>query len=737
MADPTSRTGEAPQTPPGQPHTQGESSRQQQPAPQPPPQAQFGPGILQNDALIAALNNIAQAMRQQAPAAPQPAARQDQLYGWKITNIGYFHPDVAGKNDVGQTELNGRVVFKDIHLFLDSVRNNCDSALKIDIIRRGMSSLLRGSAQTWYIAQITEEDRRWLNESLEHWRLALLDRFKMPQTEAAKKLTECEYTAEDCRAGKDIRDYAMQKIRYARDFGVEQDLQLLTYVYMGIYPNLRQLIRQPNSTSTIGAYLTDIEDVARSHSLALRQDQPSSSWGRDLLKEDQARQASVTTHHALMTTLTHLQEQLSSGSLAQDLGDAYYGGNRRDDRRDAPPRDQARGGGRGRGNYRDGNRQGQQDRYPDRYRPRWENRGDRFRGRGRRFGGFRMRGNKRYRYYPRDGRRFRRWVRPNNRGPTYLADEELVDQDDPHRDTIEHDLVEEGYVLADEFEEDAHSEYISDDDNTNSLEQDNTTTDMVYHLNQKPVKPAKGQSRWKQPPSKPSEKTPDKATAAGPSNDRSEPSADKHDDQPRRPWSCRKCRERFQQYVQLIRHLSAGQCSGYKPSQSKGATSPRNRHTDRPRVTFDLPEASSSLQEPLSRQEVAQPPVEAAYNATLTTGMVIEARPSPDREVDHLHRSSYLKFAVKPSPEGKLRQVCGDTGSSLALAERQWVVDNFPDAVFSSCPPRAVSGVNSRTKVDEMVNFSVIVPGIVNGVEVFGKFEVSSLVIPMRTSPQS
>jgi hypothetical protein len=63
-----------------------------------------------------------------------------------------------------------------------------DTPAKTDIVRRNLKTLLRGSAQQWYIAQLQEEDREWLKQSVDNWKFALRRYFGLPPSQAEKLL---------------------------------------------------------------------------------------------------------------------------------------------------------------------------------------------------------------------------------------------------------------------------------------------------------------------------------------------------------------------------------------------------------------------------------------------------------------------------------------------------------------------------------------------------------------------
>jgi hypothetical protein len=149
-------------------------------------------------------------------------------HGWKISMIGQFNPEMEAPNGEACTDQGGHTVYKDVELFLDAVTDHCDTPAKRDIIRRDLKTLLRGTAQQWYIAQLQEEDREWLKQSVDNWMMALRRYFGLPVSEAEKLLISCTFNETNIQQNKSIRTYAMDKMRFAKPFGSIQTLQLLT-----------------------------------------------------------------------------------------------------------------------------------------------------------------------------------------------------------------------------------------------------------------------------------------------------------------------------------------------------------------------------------------------------------------------------------------------------------------------------------------------------------------------------
>lgn len=242
--------------------------------------------------------------------------------------------------------------------------------------------------------------------------------FGLPASEAEKLLISCTFNEADIQQGKSFRTYAMDKMRYAKAFGSTQTSQLLTYVYNGIYPPLRQLLREPIMTDNAATYIAYIEDTARSHAEVVRG--PSSGLAQCFEKRDNGRQApGITQQQSIPVTPAHHYDEANAPySQHSDTTDNVYFGNwRRDDSRQ--PYRGGRGGGRGGGRFSgaDAGRARSNFRRDDNRYPsstsnnpsNYDNSYQSFRGRGygnRRFSGHVRRGGRPFRRYIRDGRHF-------------------------------------------------------------------------------------------------------------------------------------------------------------------------------------------------------------------------------------------------------------------------------------------------------------------------------------------
>jgi hypothetical protein len=90
-------------------------------------------------------------------------AQNETLKGWRILNIGFFHPNadptIYAEGDqfiVGQD-----IHFRNIHLFITSVETNiAGSDQRRARVCRDLNQLFKGPAVEWWIAQLSPTDRQ-------------------------------------------------------------------------------------------------------------------------------------------------------------------------------------------------------------------------------------------------------------------------------------------------------------------------------------------------------------------------------------------------------------------------------------------------------------------------------------------------------------------------------------------------------------------------------------------------
>lgn len=88
-------------------------------------------------------------------------------------------------------------------------------------LRLNLFKYLRGTAHTWYISQLTPEQRAVLFEGPEinNWKTILLRKYQVPQEEAWRKLQAMEYNEEDIKSNRPPAEFVLSVMQLAQAGG--------------------------------------------------------------------------------------------------------------------------------------------------------------------------------------------------------------------------------------------------------------------------------------------------------------------------------------------------------------------------------------------------------------------------------------------------------------------------------------------------------------------------------------
>ncbi|KAL1967226.1 hypothetical protein VTN77DRAFT_3517 [Rasamsonia byssochlamydoides] len=182
-----------------------------------------------------------------------------QIEPWNGEEVGYFHPDLADDNDAAVVVIDNRVHYRDVHVFIDRVRQVA-AVRGSDAVKHQLWVCLRGLALSWYSVELSEHQRRSLRlDTLEDgWISALVEQFKLTKNETEKKLKFASYTMADVRAGVSVRGFAQRVFRYTTATGMNSITEQLLAVWSKLDPELRVHIPQPTPTLTTSEFLDQL-----------------------------------------------------------------------------------------------------------------------------------------------------------------------------------------------------------------------------------------------------------------------------------------------------------------------------------------------------------------------------------------------------------------------------------------------------------------------------------------------
>ena len=199
-------------------------------------------------------SNLSGLQGPQEPTAPSTS--------WHASDIGYFDPLLDKAYGEGELLTVGRdTYYRNVHLFVERIK---DLAMikGAALVRNNINTALRGSAQSWYTAELTNLERIGLRSDtngVDAWCTALIARFKEPSGVALTKLTAEKYTVRDARNRREPSAYVQAIIRHARAANIEGVLNQLTFAHEGIAAELRVFIDPPSETTSVSQFIRTLD----------------------------------------------------------------------------------------------------------------------------------------------------------------------------------------------------------------------------------------------------------------------------------------------------------------------------------------------------------------------------------------------------------------------------------------------------------------------------------------------
>lgn len=153
---------------------------------------------------------------------------------------------------------------------------------------------------------------------------------------------------------------------------------------------------------------------------------------------------------------------------------------------------------------------------------------------------------------------------------------------------------------------------------------------------------------------------------------------------------CRQCKKRFASNNALHRHLRSTDCAVEKHAEAyivtraatKAAKSCVTTPTNKPKLPADNLPADNSL-----KNNSTRPIIRSSVDASLETGTGYGFR--------NWH---YITTRVKLSQDGELTPVCLDSGCTLSLVDKSWLLSNAPNTeIRTTASPIRVRGFSSAS----------------------------------------
>ena len=214
--------------------------------------------------------------RNQSPPRPTPSpvatipSQSDRL---KAEEVGFFDPEYQQDHSNGHelvVNAGKYVYYRDVYVFVDPLK---DLANQNRPVKNIITECLRGSALTWYLAELTELERDLLHDTnLDRWYTTLIDRFRMRNAVALSQIVSQTYSLSDIRHTSP-RAFVQQMLHLAKSAGIDSRYTRLTLIWNRFAVNLRRDIPEPRPSTTISQFLNQV-DSKTSIWMELSQRQP-------------------------------------------------------------------------------------------------------------------------------------------------------------------------------------------------------------------------------------------------------------------------------------------------------------------------------------------------------------------------------------------------------------------------------------------------------------------------------
>ena len=179
---------------------------------------------------------------------------------WNPEEIGLFDPDYES---TGAVVNGGKTVFyRDVYAFTDRLDDMA--------VIRGEEKLctvipqtLRGSALIWHSTELSPTEKRGMRiATVEEWKQALIQRFKIRVPIALAKIRSATYTLNDARERKNPREFVQDIMRYSKAANQTAMLSQLSSAWYNLDAEFRRDIPEPNENTTANIFLDQIDAKA-------------------------------------------------------------------------------------------------------------------------------------------------------------------------------------------------------------------------------------------------------------------------------------------------------------------------------------------------------------------------------------------------------------------------------------------------------------------------------------------
>ena len=240
-----------------------------------------------------------------APPAPPlpPAPWSPYRKMLRAEDVGYFDPGFQAEQEHGKTTP-GPVVnagkhayYLDIFVFIDRL-NELARKYGQNLVQDVIPSCLRGSALTWWTVEVDTNTKAVLEDSkdLQPWITILITSFRTNPAEALAALTRSRYTLRDLHMGMTPRTWIHGQLSLARSADLGSTYNQLTMIWNQMDPYFQEQLAQPSPTSTLSAFLKDVDAKTTAWQNRAARQQARALPGQDRARNPNSSAQSSTPH---------------------------------------------------------------------------------------------------------------------------------------------------------------------------------------------------------------------------------------------------------------------------------------------------------------------------------------------------------------------------------------------------------------------------------------------------------
>ena len=182
----------------------------------------------------------------------------------KADDVGFFDPSYEDANNTSAKDAPvvnaGRHVFyRDVYAFVDRLKDMAHLKGE-EKIREVLPTCFRGTALTWHSMELTELEKRGLrNATVDEWSETLIEKFKERTSVALQHLQSEHYNMNDARQGRTPRSFAQSMLRHAKAAQMTSVYNQLSLAWNNLALEFRRDIPEPTVSTTISQFLGQLD----------------------------------------------------------------------------------------------------------------------------------------------------------------------------------------------------------------------------------------------------------------------------------------------------------------------------------------------------------------------------------------------------------------------------------------------------------------------------------------------